>query len=42
MAETTALPGGDDVAVDFETVTKRFGETTALDSVSLSIRRGEH
>jgi putative spermidine/putrescine transport system ATP-binding protein len=31
----------DEVAVSFEAVTKRFGKATALDGVSLAIRRGE-
>jgi putative spermidine/putrescine transport system ATP-binding protein len=36
-----SIPQGDDIAVHFDSVTKRFGEATALDQVSLSIRRGE-
>jgi ABC-type Fe3+/spermidine/putrescine transport system ATPase subunit len=36
-----SIPQGDDIAVHFDSVTKRFGEATALDHVSLSIRRGE-
>jgi putative spermidine/putrescine transport system ATP-binding protein len=34
-------PTGKDIAVELDGVTKRFGETTALDKVSLSVRRGE-
>jgi spermidine/putrescine ABC transporter ATP-binding subunit len=35
--------GGDDAAydVEFRTVTKRFGELTAVDAVSLQVRKGE-
>jgi spermidine/putrescine ABC transporter ATP-binding subunit len=36
-----STPQGDDIAVHFDSVTKKFGEATALDQVSLSIRRGE-
>jgi putative spermidine/putrescine transport system ATP-binding protein len=36
---STARPG--DVAVRFNEVTKRFGEVTALDGVSLAVRPGE-
>jgi spermidine/putrescine ABC transporter ATP-binding subunit len=34
-------PSGGEVAVELDGVTKRFGKTTALDDVSLIIRRGE-
>ena len=34
-------PTGEDIAVQFDGVTKRFGEITALDEVSLLVRRGE-
>src|SRR5262249_59780499 len=33
--------GGEAAAVELERVTKRFGKITALDDVSLTIRRGE-
>ena len=33
--------GGADVAVELDGVTKRFGKTTALDDISLLVRRGE-
>ncbi|HEY8336305.1 MAG TPA: ABC transporter ATP-binding protein [Tardiphaga sp.] len=35
------MPDGNDAAVRFESVTKRFGKSTALDGVSLSVQRGE-
>src|SRR4051794_41898123 len=34
-------PSGEDIAVQLDRVTKRFGKTTALDDVSLLVRRGE-
>jgi spermidine/putrescine ABC transporter ATP-binding subunit len=34
-------PAGKDIAVELDGVTKRFGEVTALDKVSLMVRRGE-
>jgi ABC-type Fe3+/spermidine/putrescine transport system ATPase subunit len=34
-------PNGGDIAVQLDRVTKRFGKTTALDDVSLLVRRGE-
>ena len=34
-------PNGEDIAVQLDRVTKRFGKTTALDDVSLLVRRGE-
>jgi ABC-type Fe3+/spermidine/putrescine transport system ATPase subunit len=34
-------PNGEDIAVQLDGVTKRFGKTTALDDVSLLVRRGE-
>ncbi|MGZ3348331.1 MAG: ABC transporter ATP-binding protein [Xanthobacteraceae bacterium] len=34
-------PTGEDIAVQLDAVTKRFGKTTALDAVSLRVRRGE-
>jgi putative spermidine/putrescine transport system ATP-binding protein len=40
-AQTTGFAAGDDVAVRFDSVTKRFGEAVALREVSLSVRRGE-
>ena len=40
-AQTSGFAAGDDVAVRFDSVTKRFGEAVALREVSLSIRRGE-
>jgi putative spermidine/putrescine transport system ATP-binding protein len=45
-ADSTAVQpvstaSGDDIAVSFEAVTKRFGKAIALNAVSLSIRRGE-
>jgi spermidine/putrescine ABC transporter ATP-binding subunit len=33
--------GGEDIAVQLDRVTKRFGRITALDDVSLMVRRGE-
>ena len=36
-----SAPNGEDNAVRFDGVTKRFGEITALDDVSLKVRRGE-
>ena len=33
-------PNGGDIAVQLDGVTKRFGKTTALDDVSLLVRRG--
>jgi spermidine/putrescine ABC transporter ATP-binding subunit len=41
VAEPAPILQDDDIAVHFEAVSKRFGEATALDGVSLSIRRGE-
>ena len=38
-AETAA--SGDQIAVRFDAVTKRFGKTVALQEVSLAVRRGE-
>jgi len=40
-AQITGFAAGDDVAVRFDSVTKRFGEAIALREVSLSVRRGE-
>jgi putative spermidine/putrescine transport system ATP-binding protein/spermidine/putrescine transport system ATP-binding protein len=34
-------PSGEDIAVQLDRITKRFGEITALDEVSLLVRRGE-
>ena len=34
-------PNGEDIAVQLDRVTKRFGKTTALDDVSLLVRRGD-
>ena len=40
-AQTTGFAAGDDIAVRFNSVTKRFGEAVALREVSLLVRRGE-
>ena len=40
-ATTATRAGGEDIAVRFDGVTKRFGEITAIDDVSLLVRRGE-
>ena len=32
---------GDDCILRLENLTKRFGDTTAVDNVSLSVRKGE-
>jgi putative spermidine/putrescine transport system ATP-binding protein len=40
-AEPQRSAAGEDGAVRFNAVTKRFGETTALDDVSIAIRQGE-
>lgn len=40
-AQQAATGGGDNIAVRFDAVLKRFGEVTALHEVSLPIRRGE-
>jgi len=40
-AEGTAAATSEDIAVALDGVTKRFGETAALDDVSLLVRRGE-
>jgi spermidine/putrescine ABC transporter ATP-binding subunit len=40
-APAAVQPTGKDIAVELDGVTKRFGEVTALDKVSLSVRRGE-
>jgi spermidine/putrescine ABC transporter ATP-binding subunit len=40
-APATTAGDGEDTAVRLDGVTKRFGETTALDAVSLLVRRGE-
>jgi spermidine/putrescine ABC transporter ATP-binding subunit len=40
-APAAVQPTGKDIAVELDGVTKRFGETTALDKVSLLVRRGE-
>jgi putative spermidine/putrescine transport system ATP-binding protein len=40
-ATTAARAGEEDIAVQFDGVTKRFGEITALDEISLLVRRGE-
>src|SRR3954469_14793571 len=34
-------PNGEDIAVQLDRVTKRFGKTTALDELNLLVRRGE-
>jgi spermidine/putrescine ABC transporter ATP-binding subunit len=36
-----AQPTGKDIAVELDGVTRRFGEVTALDKISLCVRRGE-
>ncbi|MGZ5875928.1 MAG: ABC transporter ATP-binding protein [Bradyrhizobium sp.] len=41
MAQQASIAEGDNVAVHFKGVTKRFGETVALRDVSLAIKRGE-
>jgi len=38
---TSGTNGGGQVAVELASVTKRFGKITALDDVSLTVRRGE-
>src|SRR5262245_21497439 len=38
---TSGTHGGGQVAVELASVTKRFGKITALDDVSLTVRRGE-
>jgi spermidine/putrescine ABC transporter ATP-binding subunit len=40
-ATSPTRPGGGEVAVELEGVVKRFGHITALDDVSLLVRRGE-
>ena len=40
-AAATRANGDADIAVELDAVTKRFGKTTALDDVSLPVRRGE-
>ena len=40
-AEPQRSAAGEDGAVRFNAVTKRFGEVTALDDVSIAIRQGE-
>jgi len=40
-AAATRANGDADIAVELDAVTKRFGKTTALDDVSLLVRRGE-
>src|SRR5215475_2622434 len=41
VTPATRANGGADIAVELDGVTKRFGKITALDDVSLLIRRGE-
>jgi spermidine/putrescine ABC transporter ATP-binding subunit len=41
MAQPVSITAQHDAAVSFDGVTKRFGDVTALNDVSLSIRRGE-
>jgi putative spermidine/putrescine transport system ATP-binding protein len=41
LAEQASIAKNDDIAVQFNAVAKRFGETIALQEVSLSIKRGE-
>ncbi len=41
MAQQASIATGDDGAVRFKAVTKRFGEVVALHEVSLAIKRGE-
>ena len=38
---TATRAGDEDIAVRFDGVTKRFGEITAIDDLSLLVRRGE-
>ena len=40
-AATPATRANGDIAVELDAVTKRFGKLTALDDVSLLVRRGE-
>jgi spermidine/putrescine ABC transporter ATP-binding subunit len=40
-APVSRTSGGQPIAVELDGVTKRFGKTTALDDVSLIVRRGE-
>jgi len=40
-ATASRANGAADIAVELDGVTKRFGKITALDDVSLLIRRGE-
>ena len=39
--ETSSSPGGGDAVIRLRGVTKRFDRFTAVDDVSLDIRRGE-
>ena len=41
MTQPASIATGDEVAVRFSAVTKRFGKTVALREVSLAVRRGE-
>jgi spermidine/putrescine ABC transporter ATP-binding subunit len=41
VAPASRTSGGEHIAVELDGVTKRFGKTTALDDVSLMVRRGE-
>ena len=41
MAEPAPIGSGNDAAVTFDAVVKRFGDVTALNNVSLEIGRGE-
>ena len=41
VATAKSRSNGEDIAVQLDGVTKRFGKTTALDAVSLLVRRGE-
>jgi ABC-type Fe3+/spermidine/putrescine transport system ATPase subunit len=41
MAQQGRMAEGEDVAVRFNAVTKRFGDIVAVNDVSLAIRRGE-
>src|SRR5229473_2185553 len=40
-ATMATRPNGEDIAVELDGVTKRFGKITALDDISLLVRRGE-
>ena len=41
LSPELSITGTDDVAVNFDAVTKKFGDSVALNAVSLSVKRGE-